>query len=450
MPFWLRSNRYGSIPPDNVSMSFYGSLVKEYGSMKSRSFDWGGGVNTELNVGNKSNVRLIAGYVKIRASIFELRTGRDMEIMGICDTSLSSGSFAISGNAPGIPKIQIDIPEYYTLPLFGSLFAFKANFAHGWVGKTTQAGITFSELKTYFHQTSFYGRFGKPEWRSKFYAGFNHQVFWGSEQTFYGSDYTLSPLQTYLYVVAGKSYGTDVIQSSKIGNHLGSVDMAFEYNFKGLKLLAYRQNFYDIDALFYLANLRDGLNGISLENIQVTKNLFQWKKILIELFYSKNQAGETWSPSTPTGDENYYNNDQFREGWTYNGIGIGNPFISLRSYTREGLPKDPGDYFINNRVIAFHFGFEGAIQKYIFKLKTSYSFNYGTYGTSEIGHTLGKEGIPSIYGIFPETRQFSAYLEGNREFSRGLKVGFMTAFDSGHLYYNSFGLLLRISKSFRL
>ena len=69
------------------------------------------------------------------------------------------------------------------------------------------------------------------------------------------------------------------------------------------------------------------------------------------------------SPATPSGDENYYNNYQFAKGWSYKGIGLGNPFISPRANTREGLPADPGDYFINNRVVAVHLGFEGSVQK---------------------------------------------------------------------------------------
>ena len=60
-------------------------------------------------------------------------------------------------------------------------------------------------LETYLHQKSLYGRFGKPDWKWKLYGGFNHQVFWGSEKKYYGSNYTLSPLEAYLYIITGKS-----------------------------------------------------------------------------------------------------------------------------------------------------------------------------------------------------------------------------------------------------
>jgi len=187
---------------------------------------------------------------------------------------------------------------------------------------------------------------------------------------------------------------------------------------------------------------------LSLVNTSQTGNRFRWKKILIEVFYTKNQAGELWSRFVPSGDENYYNNDQYIEGWSYRGIGIGNPFISTRASTREGLPSDPYDYFINNRVIVFHFGYEGSIQKWNFILKTSYSLNYGTFGTSNVGHTLGKIRELPKFGIFSETKQFSAYFEANKELKKGFNFGFIGAFDAGELYYNSFGLLFKLSKSF--
>lgn len=450
VPFWLRSNQYGSVPLDNISLSLISSLGKDYNKNKPRLVDWGAAVEGRMNVGNKTNFTLIEGYGKLRISIFEIRAGRSKEIMGLCDSSLSSGSFTVSGNALGIPKVQIGIPEFWILPFFGKLFAFKGSYAHGWIGEipVNMMDNTRKYLSTYLHQKSLYGRFGKPDWNWKLYGGINHHVFWGGEKTYYGSHYTLTPIEAYLYIIAGKGYGTNYIPESKIGNHLGSIDMGFEYEFKNVRLLAYRQNIYDIGAIYYLANLRDGLNGLSLVNTRQTGKRFQWKKMLIEVFYTKNQAGEFWSPYTPSGDENYYNNDQYVRGWSYKSFGIGNPFIGTRASIREGLPSDPGDYFINNRVVAFHFGYEGSVKKWDFILKTSYSLNYGTFGTSEVGHTLGKDRELPVYGIFSRTDQFSAFLEGGKELRNRLNLGFIAAFDVGNLYYNSLGLLIKISKSF--
>ena len=50
--------------------------------------------------------------------------------------------------------------------------------------------------------------------------------------------------------------------------------------------------------------------------------------------------------------------------------------------------------------------------------------------------------------IFGEKKQFSAYLDVNKELKKGLNIGFTGAFDVGELYYNSVGVLVRVSKSF--
>ncbi len=59
-------------------------------------------------------------------------------------------------------------------------------------------------------------------------------------------------------------------------------------------------------------------------------------------------------------------------------------------------------------------------------------------------HTVGKS--ISLYGIFPETKQFSAYLDATRELKNGLNLGFTGAFDVGELYYDSYGVLVRVRK----
>ena len=451
VPFWLRSNQFGSIPLDNASLSFIGSVRKEYNVKSKKFFDWGASIEARANIGSKSNFSLIEGYGKLRMSIFEIRAGRSKEITGLCDSSLSSGAFAVSGNSLGIPKIQISVPEFFSIPIFDKLFAFKGNYAHGWIGKVpvNMLDSQVDTLKTFLHQLSFYGRFGKPEWKLKLYGGINHQAQWGSEPEYYGSYYTLSDLECYWYVISGKKYGSDLIPTSKVGNHLGSIDLALEYNFKNVRLFAYHQFFYDVGALYYLANVRDGLSGLSLTNTQKTNyQSFRWKNILVEFFYSKNQAGEFWSPVTPSGDENYYNNDTYVEGWSYKGIGVGNPLIGTRYGIREELPDDPGDYFINNRVVALHIGFEATLQNWGFILKSSYSLNNGTYGTSEEGHSLGEIHYPPQHGIFPETKQLSSYFEANKELEKHLKIGFVGAFDVGNLYYDSFGIQFKLSKSF--
>ncbi len=444
VPFWMRSDQFGSVPLAGTSGSFLAAARKDYDSARTHLVDWGASVEARANLGTSSRLTLIEGYGKVRVGIFELKAGRSKEIMGLVDTSLSSGSFVVSGNALGIPKIQLSIPEYWSLPFFGKLFAVKGNFAHGWLGEEPiQSSLLVDKAVTYFHQSSLYARLGKPDWKLKLYAGFSHQAFWGSEKNIVGPKYALSEFKTFEYVVIGKTY-----HQSKIGNHIGSIDLGMEYDFGNTRLFMYRQNFYDEGALSKLANIADGLNGLSLVNERSPGSGFHWHKLLFELFYSKNQAGYPDSKPTASGDENYYNNYEYYNGWSYKGLGLGNPFVTPVTSTRAGMASDPTNFFNNNRVVALYTGMEGAWGSYRFTSKASYSFNYGTFGTSQWGFSTGSVFHPPIYGIFKEVKQFSAYLELKKVLKYGWQAGCAAALDEGHLFYDSGGVILKLKKSF--
>lgn len=175
VPFWMRSNQYGSVPLDGASGSVLGRFSKDYDSknQNGKLIDWGFGFEGRANGGKGSNITLIEGYLKGRLSMFQLKAGRSKDVMGLNgDTTLSSGNFAVSGNALGIPKIELSVPEYYRIPVFEGLFSFKGNLVHGWLGKTKILNsindlngknlYTIDNIypNSYFHQKSFYGKIG--------------------------------------------------------------------------------------------------------------------------------------------------------------------------------------------------------------------------------------------------------------------------------------------------
>jgi len=98
--------------------------------------------------------------------------------------------------------------------------------------------------------------------------------------------------------------------------------------------------------------------------------------------------------------------------------------------------------------MAFHVGIEGSVNKLNFITRLSFSRNYGTYHTSATGKQYPGAIYPSPYGVFPETNQFSAYLQTTRQLKNGVQIGLISAFDTGELYYNSFGLMASLSKDF--
>lgn len=463
VPFWMRSNQFGSIPSEGASGSFIGRVHKEYENNEAKKIDWGVGFEGRANAGSNSKLLLIEAYGKVKAGIFQFKAGRTKDIMGFNgDSTLTSGNFSVSGNALGIPKVDISIPNFYSLPILDGLFAFKGNFAHGWMGKmgirellgTDQlSGRPYpsytDKATSYLHQKSLYGRLGRKDWNLKIYGGFNHQTTWGNEDEILGPNYDLNNIKTLFYVTTGKAYGTTDIARSKIGNHIGSIDIGFEYQLPSIELLLYRQNFYETGALAKLANIKDGLNGLTVKNRrQKISESFHWKTFLIEFLYTKNQAGELDSKRTNSGDEDYYNNYIYNQGWAYKGIGLGTPLLSTRKYTRDGLKADPSDYFINNRVVALHLGASLKVFNWDQLIKLTYSKNHGTYATSIEGRSTGPDRFPPKFGIFQTVSQFSAYLEGGKQIDNGLNVGYTLAIDRGSLLKNAFGVGVKVSKRF--
>ncbi|MEJ5961334.1 capsule assembly Wzi family protein [Pedobacter immunditicola] len=472
VPFWMRSNQYGSIPLSGTSGSFIGRAYKEYSKTsltdslnnKKKQFDWGFAFEGRANLGKESNLQLIEAYAKFKIRMFQLKAGRSKDLMGLNgDTVLSSGNFAVSGNALGIPKLELSIPNYYIVPIFDGLLSVKGNFAHGWLGKvkvvdqlTDINGKVLISIKnnnpiSYYHQKSFYLRIGKKDYRLRLYGGFNHQVYWGNEQDTYGSNFELSTTKTFLYVITGKSYGTEKILKSKIGNQIGSIDVGAEYDFKKFKLTLYRQNFYDVGGLSKLANITDGLTGLSVENKKTHNNSkgLYWKKALIEFFYSKNQGGYPWSTPTLSGDEDYYNNYYYQEGWSYKDNGIGNPLITQNKYAKEGQAIYPYDNFLNNRVAALHLGLEGGLNDWKFITKLTYSRNFGSFATSIYGKSSGSTIIPPDFSnIFTPVYQGSFYFEGMKTLQNGFHTSLAISLDNGKLLKNSLGSVLKLKKTF--
>lgn len=450
LPFWLRSNRFGSVPVDGASLSLIGFAGKDYSTNTSKFFDWGASVEGRGNLGQASNLQLIEAYGKLRLGILEVKAGRSRKITGLCDSTLSSGSWAVSGNNLGIPEVELSIQNFYALPWFGELLAIKGNLSHGWMGDLQLVRYIMEDtltLPSYLHQKSLYGRIGRPSWKFRLYGGFNHQVVWGSEQKYYLDDYKLTPWETYFYVLTGKRYSSGYIQDERQGNHLGSVDLGFEFDLEKIKVLLYRQNFYEVGGLAHLANIQDGLNGLSIENRSGEDGSRLWRKFLIEFLYTKNQAGMPGSPEYGSDYEPYYNHGQYITGWSYRGENIGTPFITDRTYLREGLPAHPKEYFVNNRVMALHLGGEGMIRNIDYQFRTSWSWNYGTYNTTDEEQSTGIP-EPGLYGLFGVKRQFSAYLELNRQLKNNFGIGLVGAADIGDLYYNSAGLFIKLNYSF--
>jgi hypothetical protein len=390
-PFWLRANQYGTVPTEeNYGMA---ALEMRKHIKVNRRVDWGYGVSARLNLAEtKSDLLLQEAYLKGRFGIFELQTGRKKQIQGLADSTLSSGSYILSGNALPMPMINLVVNEFWSPPFLKGLFAFKGNFAHGWFENQRGDVSNF-----YLHQKSFYGRIGKPNSLIKLYGGFNHQVQWGGTLKYPDPTNQLShkgkvasSFKDYLYVITGKSmaaaggdtatYGYNDAYN-RLGNHLGTVDVGMEIDGRLGKLFFYRQSIYEDGSLFYGNNITDGLHGVAFS----TKRKQGIIKLVLEYFNTTSQGGAGGSGNTVgflRGLDNYLNNGVYQEGWTYLGKGMGSALMTLDSETDLNASK--GVYFDNNRVEAFYIGVEAMLGENHLTFRGSLSNAIGFYGSEYV------------------------------------------------------------------
>ncbi len=451
-PFWLRTNQHGIVPLLSPNSTFRVGASVDYDSLRLslRRVSLGGGMqvvgNSALSVLN-NQVIVPEAYVKARWRVFELYAGRRREVIGLLDTTLSSGSYAWSGNALPVPKIQLEIRDYAPIGFTKGWIAMKGSYAHGWLGGRYV-------LHTMLHSKSLYARLGKPEHRFHAYGGINHQVVWGGySKVLVGSGLVTSPYlpsspRDYFSLITGlRSVNTGVIDqtlytdfdlTNRVGNHLGSVDFAFEYTGKTHSFYLYRQNPYETGALFYGVSLADGLNGL---RIRSNNSKAIVRQVLIEFLNTANQGGPEFVIDDPQrrGKVDYFNHAQFRDGWSYRAQSIGTPFINPALGPNGEVPF--GGFTANNRVQVLHLGVAGVVPldgialfdgPITYETKLSYSRNLGTYN---VPYKTARHQFSGIATIAVPLSVLG-----------GLQVTGSLALDSGTLYPSAVGAYIGIRK----
>lgn len=371
-PFWFRSRQYGTIPLNGPAGLVRAGFAQQFGDLKDpHNVHVKVAVEGVFSGGATSRVILPVAYASLLFKNFELYAGRRREIFGLVDTLLSSGSYAWSGNALPLYKIQLGTRGFVPIGFTKGVLAINALFAHGWFSNTDSVQHSF------LHQKALFARLSLAKGRVNLYGGLTHLVQWGgrSEAIGYLAPHGQIPssFTDYLNVVFVRKPPADTTQYSQfdsdnqVGNHLGSIDFTLEINASQSNWYLYYQHPYEDKSGVAFQNMPDGLYGIRWKN-QRSKQGFQLKQVTLEFLTTLDQSGFTKEIGDRlyNGADDYFNNGQFVDGWTHKQRVIGTPFITRwldsRADLRDlkgGNPWD-GRYMIsNNRVQVGHLGLRG-------------------------------------------------------------------------------------------
>ena len=216
--------------------------------------------------------------------------------------------------------------------------------------------------------------------------------------------------------------GNDKINA--MGNHIGSQMLALEIKYCDWYAKTYWQTLFEdgpIDLMWNSMNVCDGLWGIVIKQ----NNWTFIQSFAYEFFSTTDQSGPVHDIDGIVlgGNDNYFNNIVYSQGWSHFGSTIGNPFITSPIYTNSLG-------FVNNRTFTHNIALNGDIYGFKYLVKYSHSDNYGLYDIPD--RSYNNSFYLSVQKLVPELWNFN--------FKVALGADFGTQFG------NSFGAMITISR----
>ncbi len=367
-PFWLHTNQRGRID-ELTNFSGFISTHGLYNLSENSNLEFGLGALYQDGYADK--LQLDEAYLSFNNSWLGIVAGRKQREELHRGLSATNQSILWSLNARPLPGIRF----FTKRPIF-----FKNNRGLGFQASYEEYLMDDERFveNTRLHHKSFHLVYrSSPKFQIS--AGLRHFVQWGGTHPEFGD--LPSDFEAYTRAITGRGAGEDTgdgISDQEInglGNHLGSYEINIKTILAGYNVELIYNHLFEDGSGSLLRNTPDGRYGIFIEDPAAP--LDSWfQAVMYEFYYTKNQSKNT---PTTDGEDNYFNNNLYRSGWTYENRVLGLPFITL----------GPDRFRIaNNKILAHHIGLSGmAFNKMPYRFLGSFRKNYGGKGSA---NTNGK------------------------------------------------------------
>ncbi|MUP47499.1 hypothetical protein E0K83_17290 [Gramella sp. BOM4] len=409
-PFWMHHNTLGRL---DEKSHLYGLFKSNYFLEDASGVEADFGLSLLAKNGYEDGFRFDEVYVSVNPGKVEVTLGKKHKEILYKGLSASNENILWSLNSPAIPGIQIFTRE--------PVFLFSEDHGIGFL-----AGLEEYLLNDdrYIENTRLHHKFGKLVYRSQrnfeISVGAYHFVQWAGISEEYGK--LPNSFEDYLRIFFSKPSEDDVGAGQEVnalGNQLGSYEIKLKSKIQNIDFtILYNTIFEDASGL-KMGNFPDGRYAIYFEDNRDSFWGVPWLKALMyEFYYTKNQSRDRVS-SSRDGADNYFNNNLYRSGWTYENQVIGVPFILLND----------NRFRIGTNIIAVHhLGMSGTIlERFPYKFLLSYRQNYGVKDSffdekDEIFSTLLELNI--IDSDYQLKAQFGADLNLNENSNFGVGLNF--------------------------
>lgn len=451
LPFWQRTYEGGIMPYSSSGVLAAGADISYVGP-SGWSFEAGTNLVGSLAAGNPVHGTRINGmvdrlYLSGSWKMLHLDIGKKPRVRELGDLSITGGNLVISGYARNLPGINawtdwIHFDKHH-------IFGIKGNLAHYQMNDLRHIDNAM------VHNKSLAVKFGYRDIVT-LQAGLDHWAQWGGVSPTLGQ--RPSSFKDLMRVMLGSNGGSDATLSDQLnalGNHLGREYVRLSVNTLAFSLkLQYDMIYDDGKNIIQTQTFPDGVWSAALSlnrNALVTDLTYEyihttWQsgdrhdrpateeemtKDYGKYVYWQDPEHFFYGKIVEGGRDNYFNNSEYRSGWTYHGTTIGLPLL---------LPSAPGEDgitlgIVNNRVRGHHFGVKGVVGRFPYKLKATYTSNWGRYSNAS----------GSVFETKPKQLSLALEVALRRQVTR-LPVDFAVGLygDCGKLYQNSIGLSLRV------
>ena len=365
-PFWFHSNQRGRIN-EMSNLSTYATGLMTYQINENSNFLVGAGILFQNGYIDK--IQLDESFFGFENSWLEVTVGRKQRKELYKGLSASNKNILMSLNARPLPGLSLKT----TRPVYISKragIAFQA---------TLEEFITDDEryvADTRVHHKSAYLVIDKIP-GIEFSLGLEHYVQWAGISPEFG----VLPrgFDDYLRMFMGSEGSNDVggEEVNALGNHIGGYVAGIKTSINDYNIEIIYNHLFEDGSGRRMGNTPDGRYGIYIEDVEKVKIIKWVNAFMYELYYTKHQS---YTSSGTDGTDNYFNNNLYRSGWTYESRILGVPFITVdEERFRIG----------NNILLAHHIGIAGvAFERFPYKFLNSYRMNYGSKTNSDIPNNV--------------------------------------------------------------
>ncbi len=359
-PFWFQANNSQRI--SEASLSLWTRILIEKNLSNKQKWDWGYKLDVIGRLDNGWSGDITQGYIEAKNGLFNVFIGRKEELLGVVDSTLSISTLVNGNNALPIPKTVLRTNGWLNVPFTKGWIQFNGYFSHGWFEKDR-----FIQ-RALLHQKYLYLNIA-AKWPVNVYGGIIWNTQWGGRRSDNGEKQP-STFNDYLRVITGSQGGEGATQSDQnnaLGNHLGTWEIGLTTNLNKWRIIQYWQFLWEDKSGLTPFNWRDGMIGISLKR----KEKDHWfTGANLEIVRTNNQDAEKTGPNGLRFIEpdNFFNNSDFRSGWTYKGRVIGSPLFLFPDPNNLSLTR------INGLINAVNLGMEGRLLKHGISYQMSYIY----------------------------------------------------------------------------